>query len=99
MGTAVRQTSRRQSLLCLFLTSISIITMQKALLLVLLVALVASTSAWYGAGFGMGISPYAYSMPGWYGGYGGYPYGGYGGYGYGYGYPMLGGWGMMGRGY
>merc|ERR1712154_34147 len=41
MGTAVRLTTRRQSLLCLFPSSPSS-TMQQALLLVLLVAFVAS---------------------------------------------------------
>merc|ERR1712141_216452 len=100
MGTAVRLTTRRQSLLCLFPPSPSF-TMQQALLLVLLVAFVASTSAFHFGGWGMpfygGIGGFGgmYGYPGLGFGYGGLGYG-YGGLGYGYG-----GYGLMGfgRGY
>merc|ERR1711941_113169 len=76
MGTAVRLTTRRQSLLCLSHPSI---TMQKTLLLVLLVAFVASTSAFhfglggigYGLGYGYGM-PYGYGIGGYGLGVGGY---------------------------
>merc|ERR1711941_46037 len=104
MGTAVRLTTRRQSLLCLSHPSI---TMQKTLLLVLLVAFVASTSAFhfglggigYGLGYGYGM-PYGYGIGGY--GLGGFGYGlggyglGVGGYGLGYGF---GGYPMFGKGY
>merc|ERR1712244_121217 len=101
---AVRLTTRRQSLLCLF-HPIHPSTMQKALLLILLVAFVASTSAFHfglgGIGYGLG---YGYGYPYAMGGIGGYglggfypPLGGYGlGYGLGYGF---GGYNMFGKGY